>query len=278
MPTYLNTSAVGTAVGAPSKASRAGLTFEQFKSTAGEARFAFAVLGIILIFLAKNLGKYNQAFLIGWIGALSIMSLFPNLLFVNIPSNRIASYIVFPIAIIASYMLIQLLTAIRSQEKNYLSPAFLLVTFFVFMSFIATSGLYDNAMSLNDVSSSTGALQTQNASKYLAGKTTADDIVLKDHNYITGDSWIKLFFMRGYTYPLSRGYFKRYEDETKTREQCTNFMISAPSGEDAAECYAGTRTDFVMIDPKTDSSQFMQLKSFWQVYSADDIGIFYKAI
>ena len=277
MPTYLNTKAIDTAVGAPSKASRAGLTLDQLKSTAGQARFAFAVIGIMLLFFARKLGKYNQAFLIGWIVALSVMSLFPGLLFVNIPSDRIASYIVFPTAIIASFMLVQILSILKAQEKTYINPLFLLFTFFILMSFIATDGLYDNALSLNTANSSKNALQTYAASDYLSHIVSPNDIVLKDHNYLSGDSWIKLFFMKGYNYPLSRGYFKRYEDETKTREQCTNFMISVPNGPDAKQCFAGTHTDFIMIDPKMDSTQFTHSKEFWQVYSAQDVGIFYKA-
>ncbi|HAR99725.1 MAG: hypothetical protein US57_C0003G0033 [Candidatus Moranbacteria bacterium GW2011_GWC2_37_73] len=276
-PTYLNTTAIDTAVGAPSKATRTGLTFDQFKSTAGEARFAFALLGIVILFFARSLGKYNQAFLIGWIVALTIMSLRPNWLFVDIPSNRVASYIVFPITIIAAYALIKILTALKSEGKNYLNPIFLLATFFIFLSFIATSGLYDNALALNDASSANKALQTYNASEYITKRSDAKDMILKDHNYLAGDSWIKLFTMRGYSYPLSRGYFKRYEDETKPREQCTNFMISTPTAKEAKQCYDGTGTDFIMINPKIDSSQFSRLKEFWQVYSADDIGIFYKA-
>lgn len=276
-PTYLNTSAIDTAVGAPSKATRTGLTFAQFKSTAGEARFAFAAIGILVLFLARNLNKYNQAFLIGWIAALTVMSLRPNWLFVDIPSNRIASYIVFPIAIIAAYLLLRILTMLKSQTKNYLSPSFLLITFFVLLSFIATNGLYDNAMALNDKSSSSKAVQTYAASKYLASRLDAKDVVLKDHNYLSGDSWIKLFFMKDYNYPLSRGFFKRYEDETKQREQCTNLMISTPNSSEAKLCYDGTRTDFIMLNPTMDSSQFSRLKEFWQVYAADDIGILYKA-
>jgi len=70
-PTYLNPNAISTAVGAPSKASRMGLTLVQLKSKAGEARFAFAILGILLLLFARKIGKYKQAFLIGWIGALT---------------------------------------------------------------------------------------------------------------------------------------------------------------------------------------------------------------
>jgi hypothetical protein len=228
----------------------------------------------------KKIGKYNQAFLIGWTLALTLMSLRPDWLFVDIPSNRIASYIVYPVSIIAAFLLVIILTELKSKikNKNYLSPVFLLVTFFLFMSFVSTNGLYDNAQGLNLTSSSNEALQTYAASGYLADKLSSNDIVLKDHNYLAGDSWIKLFFMKGYNYPLSRGYFKRYEDTTKTREQCTNFMISAPNGTEAAQCFAGTHTDFLMIDPKIDSEQFKHSAKFWQVYSGDAVGIFYKAL
>lgn len=276
-PTYLNTTAIDTAVGAPSKATRTGLTFSQFKSTAGEARFAFAFIGVALLLFARNLGRYNKAFLIGWIGALTIMSLRPNWLLVDIPSNRVASYIVFPMAIIAAYALAKILTALKSENKNYLHPTFLLATFFIFLSFVATSGLYDNAMALNETGSASKALQTYNAATYLTARSDSKDMILKDHNYLAGDAWIKIFTMRGYNYPLSRGYFKRYEDETKKREQCTNFMISTPNTSDAQQCYAGTGTDFIMINPKADSLQFERSKEFWKIYAADDVAVFFKA-
>lgn len=278
MPTYLNTKAIDTAVGAPSKATRTGLTIDQLKSTAGEARYALAIIGMAIIFFASNLGKINQAFLIGWTFALTIMSLRPNWLFVDIPSNRIASYVVYPSAILAAYVLVLILSTLKSKlkNKNYLNPIFLLVTFFLFLSFIASNGFYDNAQSLNSISSATRALQTYAAADYLAPKLDNNDLVLKDHNYLAGDAWIKLFFMKGYNFPLSRGFFKRYEDTTKTREQCTNFMISAPNGIDAQKCYAGTGTNFIMVDPKIDAEQFKRSEDFWQVYAGDAIGIFYK--
>jgi hypothetical protein len=279
MPTYLNSKAIDTAVGAPSKATRTGLTLTQLKTTAGEARFAFAIAGLLLLFFAKKLGRYSQAFLIGWIGALNLMSLRPDWLFVDIPSNRIASYIVFPTAIIAAYMVAYIFTAFRNRDyvgKNYLSPFFVMLTFFIFMIFIATEGFYDDAQSLNSASSTKGALQTYLASGYLAERSTAADIILKDHNYLAGDTWIKLFFMRGYNYPLSRGYFKRYQDDTVSREQCTNLMISTPNTSEAQRCFDGTQTDFLMINPKMDGAQFNRLKNFWRIYSSDDVGIFYK--
>ncbi len=278
VPTYLNVSAIDTAVGSPSKSSRAGITLTQLKTTAGEARFAFAFLGFILLFFARKIGKYNQAFLLGWLGILILMSLKPDLLFIDIPSTRIASYVVFPVAIVAAYALVYFFMSFRSGEKNknYIKPAFILISFFAFMAFIAADGSRDNSQSLDFDSSVGKSVQTYAASKYLSRHLSESDIVLKDHNYLSGDSWIKLFFMRGYNYPLSRGYFKRYEDETKPREQCTNQMISLPGGQEAQKCFAGTKTNFIMINPKIDSSQFQRLKNFWQVYAADQVGIFYN--
>ena len=132
-------------------------------------------------------------------------------------------------------------------------------------------------MALNVGSSAPKALQTYAASNYLAKKINSKDVVLKDHNYLAGDSWVKLFFMRGYNFPFSRGYFKRYQDDTKTREQCTNNMISLPNSPEAQKCFAGTKIDFVMLNPNNDAAQFNRLNNFWQIYTADDVAIFYKA-
>ncbi|HDH07785.1 MAG TPA: DUF1616 domain-containing protein, partial [Candidatus Moranbacteria bacterium] len=44
-PSYIETGAVETAVGGPSKATRAGLTFTQLKFTAGEARMVLGIIG-----------------------------------------------------------------------------------------------------------------------------------------------------------------------------------------------------------------------------------------
>ena len=72
--------------------------------------------------------------MIGWIGALTIMSLRPDWLLVDIPSNRIASYAVFPFAIIAACMLAHSFILLKDRNgsinKNYLSPIFILTTFY----------------------------------------------------------------------------------------------------------------------------------------------------
>lgn len=280
VPTYMNKEAVDVAVGTPIKSTRIGLTMEQLRVTAGEARFVFAFLGIILLLFARHLGKYNQAFMVGWLAAIMMMSLKPQWLFVDIPTNRIASYVVFPTAAISAFMLVSVFHAIKDSErsKGYLKNSFLLVTFFAFLVFISVDGMRDNSHTLNPDPMKTikRSGETYAASQYLSRHVSESDMVLKDHNYLSGDSWIKLFFMRGYSYPLSRGYFKRYEDELKPREQCTNLMISLPKSDGADKCYEGTKTNFIMVNPNNDGAQFKRIKNFWQIYSSDETAVFYK--
>jgi hypothetical protein len=277
-PTYLNSSAIDTAVGTPSKESRAGLTLHQLKMTAGEARFVFAILGLAALFLLRKAEKYKQAFLFGWIGSLIAMSLFPNWLFIDIPSNRIASYVVFPASIFAAYLFVRFFVFLRNNHnynKNFLGSTFILIIFVIFALFIATDGLRDNSKTLTNNTSIGKSLQAYAASEYLSSFVTSQDMILKDHVYLSGDTWIKLFFMQDYNYPLSHVNLKRYTD-APNREQCTNLMISMPSSREAKNCFAGTKTNFIMINPSKDGAQFNRLKNFWQVYVSDDTGIFYR--
>ena len=277
-PTYLNTKAIDTAVGAPSKATRAGLTFDELSSATGKIRMALGLFGLALLFLAKKYKSYASVFLLGWALSLAAISLWPKLLFVNIPSDRIANYLVFPFSLLSGFTFVYFFDLLKDAKarKQYLNPSFILTAFLLLFTFLAMNGLRENASTLNIDANVRTTLETYHASTFLAQKTTAQDIILKDHNYLPADSWIKLYFMRGYTYPLSRGYFKRYDDETKMREQCTNLMISTPSDPIAKECFAKTQTNFLMLNPKFDSMQFVKLKNFWKIYSADDLIVFYK--
>ncbi len=277
-PTYFDKSTIDTAVGTPEKSTRTGLTFTQLKFTAGEARMALGIVGALLLLAGKNRNSHQNAILLGWTGALFVMSLKPALLFINIPSNRIATYISFPLAILAAYSIFWLLIISRNKEKNtfYFSTKILCSALIIIVVFSFSSGFYDNSQSLNINGNSKDAVQTFHAVKYLASATDQTDTVLKDHNYITADSWIKLFFMRDYNFPLSRGYFKRYEDEFKTREMCTLWMISTPNLENGQKCYNDTSVDFVMVNPQFDKSQFEKGREFNQVYASDKISIYYR--
>ncbi len=276
MPTYIETNAVGTALGTPTKTTRTGLSFYQITFSSGEARVALGLAGFALLAILRTRTRYGSAFLIGWGAILLVMTLFPHLLFINIPSNRIGAYLSFPLGILAAFSFVGSLSLLSEKGKKFFLPG-TLVLFLSFAGFFfATgSGSYDNAQTLLPGSKSLPLLQTFAASQYLASHTTAQDIVLKDHNYIVGDAWMKLFFLRDYSYPLSRGFFKRYEDNPN-REQCTLLMISVPNTERAQKCYTETGTNYVVVNPKFDITPFEKSTAFSRVYESESIHIYQR--
>ena len=87
---------------------------------------------------------------------------------------------------------------------------------------------------------------------------------------------IRLYFMRDLNFPFSRGYFKRYEDEFNPREMCTLWMISTPNTAEGKKCFDDLNINFVMVNLKYDGAQFDKSKDFSNVYSGDNIGIYYR--
>ena len=277
-PAYIQTNAVETAVGGPSKATRAGLSFSQLKFSAGEARMALGILGVILLLWSRRRKTYAYSLLLGWLAALFAMSLKPQWLYLDIPSGRIANYLSYPLAIAAAFAFAWIFYHARNlKNKKYCIPPKLLLTAYglLFTAFII-NGFYDNSQSLNASDNSAEALQTFRASDYLARSISKKDIVLKDHNYLTADAWIKLYFMRDYNFPFSRSYFKRYEDPTKKREHCTLQMISAPDYPEGKKCFAETGANFIMINPRFDGVQFEKSDKFWKVYTGEKIAVYFR--
>ena len=197
-----------------------------------------------------------------------IMSTQPHLLFVNLPSNRIGNYLTYPIAILGAYAFY---FVFKNSKNNYLVK----LSFLLLLTFIFAGGISDSVSAFKTKNSVNELSQTFSASDYLAKNTVLEDKILKDHNYLTSDSWMKIFFMRGYRYPDSRGLFGRYEDSN--REQCTLQMISDPNGEIAKQCFTDSRTDFIVVNPKFDGGQFKKLENFNQVYAGSDITVFYRS-
>lgn len=274
MPTYIETRAVGTALGTPTKTTRTGLSLYQVTFSSGEARVALGLAGLFLIAFLRDKYRYGSAFLVGWGGILLMMTLFPHLLFINIPSNRIGAYLSFPLGLLASFAFVFVLATLRGDRKRLVLPGFAVFLFSITSFFFALgSGSYDNGQSLLAESKALSAVETFRASSYLASHAGPDDLILKDHNYIVGDAWMKLFFLRDYSYPLSRGFFKRYEDNPN-REQCTLLMISVPNTARGEKCYTETGTNIVVVNPKYDVTPFEKSDDFVRIYATDNIHIY----
>lgn len=279
MPTYIETDAAGTALGAPSKATRTGLTFLQSSDSVGTARIAIGLATLLLAFSLRGIRNSSAfAFVLGWTGTLLLMTMYPHLLLLDIPSNRIGSYLSFPIALLSGIFLAILPSLLRSMDpktRTALLPGrlFLFSALLIFV-FAVWNGSYDNRSSLPGTGKGQEVTEIFRASSYLAERQESGDLLLKDHNYLPADAWMKLFFMRGYDYPLSRGFFKRYEDETKPREQCTLLMISTPNLPEGKRCYEDLLVNLIAVNPTYDAAQFEKSSSFSRIYAGDLIHIY----
>lgn len=279
-PTYLHASAIDTAVGAPSKTTREGLTFDQLAQSVGGSRLGLEIIGIAMLFLSPKRTRLGSLVMIAWGAGLIIMTLFPSLLFIDIPSNRIGTYSTFPAALLSGFAFAALFMGKRNKKPSAEAPSdehrLLRWSFGIFLVAVMVGGFFDNAGTVTTASNASGAVQTYAVSAWLAKNTRPDEWILKDHNYITADSWMKLFFMRDYSYPLSRGLFQRYTDETKTREQCTLLMISAPNTPKGQDCFEGTGVDTIVVNPHVDSLQFTKAKDISLLYLSNDIAVYRK--
>lgn len=273
LPTYLNTTAIDTAVGHPEKPTRTGLSLPQIKYAAGETRLALALAAVIFLIFSQKIKNYPGALISGWFLAIFIMTYKPQLLFIDIPSNRIVNYLSFPTAILSALSASWFIHKIKNSD---LGPAITTSAIGLLLIAVIAGGFYDNSQSLKTTTKMGPALETFAAARYLSDKTSSSDIVLKDHNYVLADAWIKLFFMRDYNFPFSRGLLKRYEDKFSKREMCTLWMISAPNLPSGEKCYADLGVNFVMINPRYDAGQFAKSKKFDAVYANDNVGIFYR--
>jgi hypothetical protein len=301
-PSYIGAEATADALGAPAKDTRTGVSFAQLMYTVGEARMAFAIvgfLGIIVLSLQKIREHFNNyaiqissyfssiislSTLFGWFTMLIVAALAPQFLFININSPRVSNYVLLPASLLAglglTWMFLFLSERIQLNKKNKTSvllpvPYTLARSVFVLLIlFIFISGLYDNNQSLNDEPNSTKSTQTYAASQYLSDKISNEDVLLKDHNYITADAWIKLYFTRDYNFPLSRSFFFRYEDTYSDREQCTLLMISSPNTPEGQKCLNDLGVNYIMVNPNFDRGQFIASHQFSLIYESNDIAIF----
>ncbi len=297
-PSYLDKDAITSSIGTPSKSTRTGVPFEQLMYMLGSARFVFGIIGLLMLSgfaIMKRFGKfdnlgkknhptnlYGTLFLLGWGWTLLLMSLTPQLLKVNIISTRIATYGVFPLAILAGLSIIWIVHIIANRKKHSLIVPQPLVTTFLFciIVFVFVSGIHDNARSMNDTPKTNKALQTFHTGDYTSKvfkKQIATNAfwIVKDHNYITSDTWLKVFYAYDYSFPLSRSYFKRYETHPN-RETCTREMISAPKSEFAKKCFESLNVHAVIVNTQQDAGQFLNDDSFNRIYQNDELSVFIK--
>jgi hypothetical protein len=282
-PTYVNGTAVGTAVGTAEKSTRVGLNLNELKQTVGEDRLALGLIGLLLLLSSRKRKDFGYTVIFSWAVMIFLMSSFPKFLFIDLPSNRIGNYLIYPVAILSALAFYGLFSGNSKTSENkilnfgsFLPRPYLRASFLVVLTFVLIGGISDSANAFKTTPASSRMIETFAVSRYLVGKTDSSERIIKDHNYLTADSWMKLYFMRGYKYPLSRGYFKRYEDQNNNREKCTLYMISNPGGADAEKCFLETSVDFLVVNPAYDSAQFQKLDNFNEIYKSDNVAAYYR--
>ncbi|MDD5489192.1 MAG: hypothetical protein PHP25_00735 [Candidatus Moranbacteria bacterium] len=270
-PSYFNPAAVAQATGEPTKITRIGLNLGQLEANAGSARLILGALGFALLFLSFKRKDYKFSFAFAWALVLMIMSWKPGWLYVNIPSDRIGNYLYLPFSLLAAFSLVELMRLFRKSSTIFLSTAFL----FVLLFFVITDGLSDSADAFKVRPQFQEVMETFHSAKYLAEKLdTSQDILLKDHVNISGDSWYKLFFMKDYNYPLSRGMLFRYIDSTKPRETCTRDMISNPESPEGQACFSETGVNYIALNVQLEGNSFEKYPDFSKIYSSNYIAVF----
>lgn len=278
-PSYIENSAVKTVIGKPSRITKAGLNLSQIELAVGEARAALGIVGVALIlFLSKKI-PYQGAIISGWLVSVFILSWKPTLLSIDIPSIRIANYLIFPIALSAAFLIGWFFFQYLANEKRqrlFINQKIFQAAFLLMFIFIISLGLLDNSNTLKINGLSDGKLlETFAVSRYLADRISGSDIIIKDHNYVPSDSWMKLFFMRDYNFPLTRGYLFRYDSPKK--EKCTLWTIASPNSPEAEKCFKETGINFAVVNPKYSSAQFENMEQFWKVFASNSVAAYYKS-
>ena len=295
MPHYLLSQAIDTVTQVPIKDTHQGLPLETLSNKTGWLRLIFALgaIGFFVMFGISSLvskTKYlkniklvkinleidtvtiSLAFLIlGWALPLFILSFYPSLMQIDLPSQRIVNYLVFPVIILAAGSA----TIIYDKLKNNISKRFFKAVAIILGFALLWEGTADfrgvYKMGENKFQE---AVEIYSVSRYLAASTSDDARILKDHRTISGDSWIKFFFLRGYDYLVSRTYDYKYNAIDSKLDPCTREMIIVPGSSLSRMCYGQTGINYVIVKPAGDEYLFWKDEEFNAIYLNDDIAVF----
>lgn len=277
LPTYLEPRAIDSALGSPVKTTRTGLSWTQVSQSVGIVKMALALSGLALLiagFRRFSRDPLGLGLLIGWGVMLGIMSLRPHWVFLDIPSNRVGSYLVYPASLLAGLTIAILMQKLTEAKQHFFAP--LLAT--LLLAIIIGNGVFENGSILLDKSKADEAQEVFAVSQYLSERVNEKDMILKDHNYLVADSWMKLFFLRDYGYPLSRGLFSRYSETGNRKENCTMLMIASPNSAEGKQCFDSTGTNYIVVNPTYDAVQFEKSPDFAKVYMSEHVAVFKRLV
>ena len=271
---YLSPDVVASATGAPSKATRTGVSLVQLWASVGALRATLGVFGAVvalIIAVRRPRATIAGALVFGWVAIMMAAALIPQALGINIISTRVANYATIPLTVAAAVALTWIVYR-AVHLPRYAIPAVTLL-----FATLVMDGFADNAAALRRAAGANApaALQTYAAARYIAQHAPAHAWTLKDHNYLTADTWMKLFFVRDYSYPLSRSYFRRYQN-SPNRERCTLLMIDNPDSPFAKDCFRALSVQYVVVHPERDARTFDALPEFRRIFDSATATVFVR--
>jgi len=291
IPYYLRSNAVSTVTQDPEKDTHLGITLMDYLGKMGLTRFILLAgvltIWIVLVVLYKtplhNRLKsikfpkitFSPGFvflLLGWFLPLALLSFYPLMVKIDLPSRRVVNYLVFPgvvLAAIAADWVFGLILKYKNQKYFKLGMAILAVV-------ILWDGTGDFRGTFKWDNKFQDAVELYSASQYLADFTKNDAVMLKDHRSIAGDSWIKFFLLRGYDTFLSRTYDYKYAVTSNDLDPCTRETITVPSSSVSQACYGQAGINYVIVKPDGDEFLFWKGKNFETIYTNDDLIVIKK--
>ena len=289
-PSYLTPQAIDTAVGTPTKVTRLGISLTGLIQRLGAWRVLSAGLlagywlSLVIYFrrhylsLKKLFPSLQQIFsfslLSGWLLIIFLMSWQPGWLKVDIPSQRIVTYLSYPLSLAAGFGAFLFLRLVSQRLPR---PLFTLVFSFLLILAFLSGIVQETALHWRpQTKNNRETMETYLAAEYLIPRTTSQEQILKDHVHLAGDAWLKIFFNRGYKYPLSHTYEHRYNDPYNKHETCTRDMFSQPLSASGQQCFQETGVKYILLKKGYGDQVFLSSPQFQKVYSSANVVIFKK--
>jgi len=300
IPHYLASNAVETVTQAPVKDTHMGVPFSDLPGKLGRIRLVLLSAGVIILLISLSaqvakrykigeklyslkLFKYYaetglkpvsvgmlSLLLFGWFLPLAVLSFYPEMLKVDLPSRRIINYLIFPSIILGAVAANLIFLWIRNNYRGKMAATI----FCILALALVWDGTADFRSVYTDKNKFQDTVELYGASEYLARNTSQNAVILKDHRTVSGDSWIKFFFLRGYDYFLSRTYDYKYNAIDSSLDPCTREMIIVPGSKLADDCYGQTGINYVIVKPAGDEFLFWKGRNFDAIYLSDSIAIF----
>lgn len=271
-PSYIANRAVTTIVGAPVKEEHTGLSLAQLANLAGEPRLLLAVVGIVALLAAARRHVLAAAVLVGWTVPAVVLVMLPQYTHIDLPSARVAYYLIMPLSVAAAYGAVQLTDILHRRAV----PRWLAVTTVALLLLVPVRyGMADDAVYLAKLAPQYAtALSVQRTGAFLATQIPADMRIVHDHINIPGDSWFKLQLLQDYNYPFYRANLFRYDRVSDRQERCTLYVIATPSSDEAKRCMAELGIRVLVVNEAIDGQQFRHFRNYWRVYADSGLSVY----